>query len=259
METVRYGSTDLFVSRLCYGTGQIGGIINDLSDAEGARLLKYAFDRGVTFWDAAEMYDSYRHVRLALQDIERASVVINTKTEAKTSADGEASVQRALDEMGTDYVDSIMLHGVHDPDDFESRAGCLEALLAAKADGRVRHVGASSHIYTGPVLELLADADEIEIVLCHLNIKGHGLVGGELEAHKRLIERVHESGKAVQIMKVLNAGKVGGADAEEWITWAFEYPFAHSVNLGMWKDREIDMAVRIANRVGPRSPAGVGV
>ena len=131
--------------------------------------------------------------------------------------------------------------------------------MAAKADGRVRHVGASSHVYTGPVLELLAGADEIEIVLCHLNLKGHGLVGGDYETHKRLIERVHETGKAVQIMKVLDAGNVGVADAEGWITWAFEYPFAHSVNLGMWKDREIDMAVRIANRVGPKSPAGVGV
>ncbi len=257
MEAFRFGSTGLYVSRLCYGTGPMGGPFNDVPDAEGARLLRYAFDRGVTFWDTAETYDTYRHVRLALQETERKSVVINTKTSARTAADGKDAVERALDELGTDYVDSMMLHAVEDPDDLVNRTGCLEALLRAQAEGRVRHVGASSHVYTGPVLEALAGAEEIEIVLCHLNMKGQGLEGGDFETHKGLIKRVYESGKAVQVMKVLDAGKVSAAEAEAWITWAFEYPYAHSVNLGMWKDDEIDVAVRIVDRIGPQSPAGV--
>ncbi len=259
MKSVRYGSTDLVVSRLCYGTGPIGGILNDLPDERGADLLEYAFDRGVNFWDTAQGYDSHRHVRAALRRVDRGAVVINTKTGAQSKSDGRAAIERALDEMGLDYVDSMMLHGVEHPADFESRRGCLEALLEAKADGRVSHVGASTHIYTGAVLELLAETAEIEIVLCHMNMEGRGLVGGDVYAHRALVERLHESGKAVSIMKVMNAGKVGPDDAEEWISWSFEYPHAHSINLGMWKEREIDFATRIAGRVGPKSPVAAGV
>ena len=259
METVRYGSTDLEVSRLCFGTAPIDGILNDLPDERGAELLEYAFDRGVNFWDTAESYDSHRHVQAALQRVDRDKVVINTKTGALSRVDGLASVDRALEVMGVDHVDSMMLHGVEDPADFQSRRGCLEALLEARDDGRVLHVGASSHFYTGPVLELLLETDEIEIVLCHMNMKGRGLVGGEIEAHRELVRRLHDAGKAVSIMKVMSGGSVAAADAEEWISWSFEYPHAHSVNLGMWKEREIDFAVRIANRVGPRSPVGAGV
>ena len=259
MKSVRYGSTDLVVSRLCYGTGPIGGILNDLPDERGADLLEYAFERGVNFWDTAQGYDSHRHVRAALRRVDRGAVVINTKTGAQGKSEGRAAIERALDEMGLDYVDSMMLHGVEHPADFESRRGCLEALLEAKADGRVRHVGASSHIYTGAVLELLAETEEIEIVLCHMNMEGRGLVGGDVYTHRALVERLYESGKAISIMKVMDAGTVGPDDAEEWISWSFEYPHAHSINLGMWREREIDFATRIGSRVGPKSPVGAGV
>ncbi len=259
METVRYGSTELVVSRLCFGTGPIGGILNDLPDERGAELLEYAFDRGVNFWDTAEGYDSHRHVRAALKRVDRDAVAINTKTGAQSKADGLASVERALEEMGIDHVDSMMLHGVEDPADFESRRGCLEALLEAKGEGRVLHVGVSTHVYTGPVLELLAESDEIEIVLCHMNMKGMGLVGGDFETHRALVKRLYDSGKAVSIMKIMSGGSVTADDAEEWISWSFDYPHTHSVNLGMWKEREIDFAVRIASRVGPKSPVGAGV
>ncbi len=259
MKSVEYGSTGLTVSRLCYGTGPIGGILNDLPDERGADLLEYAFERGVNFWDTAQGYDSHRHVRAALRRVDRGSVVINTKTGAKGKSEGRAAIDRALDEMGLDYVDSMMLHGVEHPADFESRRGSLEALLEAKADGRVRHVGVSTHWFTGDVIELMTETDEIEVVLCHMNMEGRGLVGGDVYTHRKLVERLYESGKGVSIMKVMDAGDVGPDDAEDWITWGFEYPHAHSVNLGMWKEWEIDFAVRIGDRVGPRSPVGAGV
>jgi len=139
----------------------------------------------------------------------------------------------------------MMLHAVRDRADFESRRGCLEALLEAKADGRVRHVGATTHVYTGEVLETLIEAPEIEVVLSHLNKAGQGLEGGSLEDHMALLQRVHESGKGLMIMKILDQARSPADEVEEWIRWGFDFPHADSVNLGLNTEDEIDMAVAL--------------
>ena len=128
--------------------------------------------------------------------------------------------------------------------------------LEPGVEGTVGHVGASSHVYTGPVLETLIGAPEIEVVLSHLNMKGRGLEGGSQEAHTELLRRLHGAGKGVMIMKLLDAGKAPASEAGEWISWGFEFPHAHSVDLGMASEDEIDLAVGLASGVKPKSPAG---
>ena len=252
MEMAEFGSTGMTVSRLCFGTGLLGHIKHEYSDERGGELLRYAFDRGVNFWDTAQGYKSHRHVRAALAGLSREAVIINTKTQAKGKAEGKEAIDKALDEMGTDYVDSMMLHGLETPAEFEARRGCLEALLEAKADGRVRHVGASTHVWTGAILELLAEADEIEVVLSHLNKEGQGLEGGDLQDHMALLKRVHEGGKAVMIMKILDQSRSPVDEAEEWIEWGFAFPHADSIDLGLTSEDEIDAAVRLS------APVSVG-
>ncbi|MDP6349743.1 MAG: aldo/keto reductase [Chloroflexota bacterium] len=220
MELTELGSTGLLVSRLCFGTGLLGRLEHDYPDGWGGHLLRYAHDRGVNFWDTAHNYGSHRHVRAGLSGLYRSGVIINTKTDKKSKADGKAEIDSALDEMGIDYVDSMMLHAVRDRADFESRRGCLEALLEAKADGRVRHVGATTHVYTGEALETLIEAPEIEVVLSHLNKAGQSLQGGSLEDHITLLKRVREAGKGLMIMKILDQKKFPEGEAEEWIRWA---------------------------------------
>jgi len=249
MEMRALGSTGLLVSRLCFGTAQMGHLKHEFTDERGGKLLRYAFDRGVNFWDTAINYASHPHVKAALNGLDRSAVIINTKTDKHGKADGKREIDRALEEMGTDYVDSMMLHAVKSRADFESRRGCLEALLEAKADGRVRHVGATTHIYTGEVLEALIEAPEIEMVLSHLNKAGQGLVGGDLEDHMALLKRVSEEGKGLMIMKILDQARSPKAEVGEWIRWGFEYPHADSVDLGLNAEDEIDMAVRLSSPV----------
>ena len=116
----------------------------------------------------------------------------------------------------------------------------------------MRHVGATTHIYTGEVLEALIEAPEIEAVLSHLNKAGQGLVGGNLEGHMALLKRVHEAGKGLMIMKILDQARGPKDEVEEWMRWGFEYPDADSVDLGMNAEDETDMAVRLSSPV----PAG---
>ena len=234
----------MLVSRLCFGTGLIGRLEHEFTAERGGELLRYGFDRGVNFWDTAISYASHPHVKAGLAGLNRSAVIINTKTQANGKAEGKREIDRALEEMGTDYVDSMMLHGVMNVEEFEERQGCLEALLEAKAAGKVRHVSASTHRSSGAVMEVMAAAGDIEVVLSVLNKTGVGLEG-DLETHKGLLRAIHEAGKGVMIMKLMDEGKVPDEQAEEWIGWGFEYPHAHCVNLGLTNEEEIDMAVRL--------------
>ena len=249
MDMKELGRTGLVVSRLCFGTGLLGRLKHNFSYERGAELLLFAFERGVNFWDTAINYGSHGHVQAALARVDRSEIIINSKTSKRSYPDGKEEIDRALDEMDTDYIDSMMLHAVSDPADYESRAGCLEALMEAKAEGRIRHVGASSHIYTGRVLSTLTEAPEIEVVLSHLNKEGKGLEGGSLESHMALLRHLREAGKGLMIMKILDQGSAPEPEVQEWIKWGFEYPYADSVDLGMNNEDEIEMSVRLSSRV----------
>ncbi len=246
MEMVELGRTGLVVSRLCFGTGHLDHKGQNFEPERGAELLVYALENGVNFWDTAQSYGSHAHVRLALERVGREKVIVNTKIGSKTLEEGRAAIDKALGELGTNYVDSIMLHGVQSVDEFEERQECLEALLEAKAVGKVRHVSVSTHRASGAVMEAMAAARDIEVVLSVLNKEGVGLEG-DLETHRGLLRGIHQAGKGVMIMKLMDEGKVPAEEAEDWIGWGFEFPYAQCVNLGLTSEEEIDTAVRLSS------------
>lgn len=253
MEALSYGRTGLVVSRLCFGAGHLG----KLTDSAGARLLLYAFDKGTTFWDTAIAYDSHRHVGAALKEISRADVVIASKTGAQTYQDGMRDVQRALVEMGTDYVDIMLLHGVRDVADFDARRGCLEALLEAQRHGSVRAVGLSSHIHTGSILDVAEEDSRIQALLTAGNPEALGLAIQDLEEHLQRVEHIAALGKGVSLMKVLAAGQ-RPERAAEWLAWAFALPGIHAVNVGLTSRAQIDLAVAAASKKVNTPTASMG-
>ena len=105
------------------------------SYAEGGDLLREAFDQGITFWDTAEGYGSQPHLGAALKGLARDQVVIQTKTGALDYDGARKSIERSLREMGTDYIDVLLLHGVSSPEDLESRREPCQHFWMRKAKG----------------------------------------------------------------------------------------------------------------------------
>ena len=114
MDRVEIGTTGLLVSQLCFGTGTQGwrGRSNqtDLGLDELADLLHYGYDRGINFWDSADQYGSHPHVARALQNIDRDTVVITSKTCATTSEEAEADIDRFLRELNTESIYIVLMH-----------------------------------------------------------------------------------------------------------------------------------------------------
>ena len=244
MERLEYGNTGLEISRLCFGAGHLNKVC--ASYAEGGDLLREAFAQGITFWDTAEGYGSQPHLGAALKRLGRAQVVIQTKTGAKNYDGARESIERSLQEMGTDYIDVLLLHGVSSPEDLDSREEAVSAFLDAKSEGIVRAMGCSTHLFTGPVMDAVIDHPEIQVILATANKEGRMLEGGPLDRHLEYLQRAYDLGKGLSIMKVIAAGDIPESELEDWIRWGFELEIAHGINLGMSNRSEIDFDARIA-------------
>lgn len=172
-------------------------------------------------------------------------------------ADARAAVEQILREVGVDYVDSVMLHGIRSAEDFQRREGTLEALCKAKDQGLIRMVGASTHVFTGSAMRACIDDPRIEAILTLANKTGVGLKGGSYEEHMALVREAHRAGKLVIAMKVLGEGYMAD-EAEEHVRWAFAQPDVDAVNLGTMSRPQIEMAARIASEesVSPAASAG---
>lgn len=262
MEYLAYGNTGLKISRLCIGCGHFRTAYPD--PEQGGRFLLRVLESGITFWDTAEMYGSHPHIAAAFRQTDRRQVVLQTKTGDKTYEGTAERIDAALRDLGTEYLDVLLLHGVNSPRDLAEREGALRAMQEAKAAGKVRHVGCSTHIYNGPVMDAVTESPEIEVILCTAN-KGDRMLEGSIvdpapnaprvpaapsmAAHCEQIRRAYEAGKGISIMKVLAGGGVEESERAAWIQWGFEFPYAHAVNLGITFEPELEMDCSIEAKV----------
>ncbi len=244
MEYLAYGKTGIEISRLCFGAGRI----KDTCDTyeAGSKLMLRVFDEGITFWDTAEGYGTQPHLGEAVRQILRHEVVIQTKNGAKDYEGASASIARSLQELKTDYIDVLLLHGISTPEDLASREGALDAFREAKEAGKVRAIGCSTHVYTGAVMGAVIDHPEIEVILATANKEGRMLEGGALDRHLEYLQRAYQLGKGISIMKVIAAGDIPEADMPEWIEWGFNLETAHAINLGITEYRHITFDVGLA-------------
>ena len=141
MANVRLGRTEITVPKNGFGALPIQRI--SLEDA--VALLRRAYDGGIRFFDTARSYsDSEEKLGAAFEGM-REKLYIATKTPAQTGEDFWKDLETSLKLLRTDYVD---LYQFHNPDFCPKPGdgtGLYEAMLEAKAQGKVRHIGITNH------------------------------------------------------------------------------------------------------------------
>jgi len=209
-DRVKLGNTGIEMSRMAMGTGthgfgggsnqtrQLG--IKGLSD-----MLLAAKDDGINFWETADQYGSHPHVGEALKKVKREEVVILTKTNSKTYKDVKKDLDRFRKELGTDYLDIILLHAVTDPQWNENMKGAMEALAEAKEEGILRAHGVSCHSIGA--LETAADEPWVEVDLARFN-PGGARMDADVPTVTKVLTRMKENGKAIIGMKVYGCGEL---------------------------------------------------
>ncbi len=141
MAKVTLGKTGITVEKNAFGALPVQRI----GRQEAVRLLRRAYDGGITFFDTARWYtDSEEKVGEAFAGM-REKVYIATKTGALNAADFQKDLETSLRNLRTDYIDIYQFHNPAFCPRPEDGSGLYEAMLKARDQGKVRHIGITNH------------------------------------------------------------------------------------------------------------------
>jgi 1-deoxyxylulose-5-phosphate synthase len=244
-EQVPLGSSGIIASRLGMGTGSAGwngeSRQTRLGTAAFVRLARRAFDSGITFFDTADAYGSHPFMRAALAEIPRDRVQIQTKIIHRTAEEAKADLDRFRRELGTDYIDSVLIHVVTEPDWNVRYRGVMDVLSEAKARGVISAHGVTCHSLAA--LETAAAEPWVEIDQARFNHAGSHMDAAP-EVVQPVLARMRAAGKGVLAMKVLGQGDLA-AEKETTLRCCIESGVFHGLVIGFEAPGEIDEVVEI--------------
>ena len=141
MRRIRLGKSGIVTAQNGFGALPIQRV----SEGEAVRLLRRAYDGGMTFFDTARAYSDSEEKLGAAFDGMRDKVYIATKSMARTVEKIQEELETSLKNLRTDYIDIYQLHCVdmcYRPGD---GTGIYDYLLKAKEQGKIRHIGITAH------------------------------------------------------------------------------------------------------------------
>jgi predicted aldo/keto reductase-like oxidoreductase len=260
------GKTGLKLPILGYGGAALPkNWLNPLSHEDRVALVRYAYDRGLRYFDTSPVYmESEAILGEALKD-RRSQVCLVTKVESTRPEQVRKSVEKSLKTLQTDYLDVILIHGTPGLEQMSvAQAMKVHAALVKLREEKVtRFVGFSAHGYFDKALALIASGGFDVCMLSYGYIpRGHDQVWTARLTTLRdaCLAKAHELGMGIVAMKVLGAGMLGAWSG--YIVPAFDKkrlsqlpaaairhvlqdPRVHVLNVGMRLKEEIDANLKV--------------
>lgn len=239
------GNTGLLVTEVGFGVLTIGKTQLNLSVDDGAGVLRYALERGINFLDTAEYYETYPYIKKALQGTNFEPVIVS-KSLGRSYGEMQKAIEDARAALDRDVVDIFLLHEVrHDPD-WSGRSGAWECLLNAKAKGRVKAVGLSTHHVD--VAAKASEIDDMDVLFPLINIQSMGIRkgtdAGAKEEMAAEIKKAAGKGVGVFAMKVFGGGNLTGRYLEA-IRYVKGLEGVSSMMIGFGFRHEIDRILEV--------------
>ena len=162
-------------------------------------VVERAADMGITYFDTARNYQSGNNERMvgAALKKKRKDLVLSTKTEGRTKEEALAQLDTSLKELGTDFVDIWYLHAKTRPEDVSD--GLVEAQQIAKAAGKIRFAGVSTHSGQKELIPFLATNPNIDVILTQYNFSMEPFMN-------EVIDQAAKAGKGIVAMKIMAGG-----------------------------------------------------
>ena len=242
---VELGPDKVKLSRLAMGTGTSGfGGSSNQTRQLGVKgmvdLVWFGYDNGVTFWDSADQYGSHPHLKGALKHIPREKVAIMTKTHAKTYEEMRRDLDRYKKELGTDYIDIVLLHAMREVDWPTQRKGAMEYLSEMREKGVVKTHGVSCHSL--PALKTAAKTPWVHVDLARVNPMGVAM-DADPATVKDVLRDMKSKGKGIIGMKILGAGKMRHR-VDEMLSHALAMDFIDTFTIGAESIQELGDLIR---------------
>lgn len=253
---VTLGKSGVKVTRLAFGTGTISGQVQrDLGQDQFTRLVRYAYDRGIRFFETAESYgDMHRMLGVALQGIPRDSYRLMSKVTTRPGVDPQQKIDELRKLANTEYFDIMLLHWQHAATWPTDSLRWQDGISEAQAKHAVIGHGASVHGL--PALRKFPGNQWLQVAMIRMNHKGVRMdaedyaTGGlgdvsEVVTHVR---QVREQGMGVISMKLVGEGAfTSREDRQAAMRFAFRNAGVDSVTVGYKNTAEIDEAIENLN------------
>ncbi len=232
METVTLGQTSLQISRIGFGAIPI----QRLGDDDAIAVIRRCLELGITFLDTANQYTtSEGRIGRAL-DGWNGPVVLATKTQSRTAEGVAEHLAQSLRMMRVDSIDLYQLHNVSTFADYEKvmqPGGAYETVMKAVQDGRVKHVGITSHQID--VAKESVKSGRFETVMYPLNFIVH-------EPGEELLALSDQHGVGFIAMKPFAGGMIDNASLA--MKYLLQYPSVIPIP-GVEHIPEIEEIIRI--------------
>ena len=224
MDRVTLGKTGITVCRNGFGALPIQRIGKE----DAAYLVRKAYENGVNFFDTARVYtDSEEKLGYATSSF-RNKIYIATKTAAKNGEELKKDLETSLSLLKTDYIDIYQFHNPPFCPKPGDGTGLYEAMLEAKKEGKIRHIGITNH-------RLGVAKEAIESGLYETLQFPFSYISGEKEME--LLSMCRERGMGFIAMK----GLAGGLLNNSRVCYAFMSQFDNVLPIwGVQRERELD-------------------
>ncbi|MGE5428025.1 MAG: aldo/keto reductase [Methylococcaceae bacterium] len=255
IDKVKLGKTGLTVPRLALGTGTHGG--NQSSDMtrmgvdNWLKVARYAQERGVTFYDSADLYGSHQNVKEILKSVprEKATVLskIWTRPEKWNPDTPSTTIDRFRKETGSEYFDIMLLHCMTNAQWQEEKKPYIEALSEAKQKGIIKAHGVSCHNFEA--LKLAAEDPWVDIILARINPAGL-IMDASADEVMAVLKKAHDSGKGIMGMKIFGEGRFSEeSQREKSLRYAIGSRNVDCMTIGMTTTEQVDDAVTRIMRI----------
>jgi 1-deoxyxylulose-5-phosphate synthase len=250
-EWVSLGKSNTKVTRLAFGTGSFSGMVQRNLGQEGFnRLVRYAYDRGIRFYETSDSYDDmHRMLGIALQGLPRDSYRIMTKVTTEDSMDPQKKIDQLRTQVRSDYFDILLLHWQHTSSWVEDTRHWQDAVLVAQKRGAVITRGASVHGL--PALRQVPGFDWLQVAMIRVNHNGTRMDteiadGPGLGNVSEVVNHIHKArnaGMGVISMKLAGEGTFNRDDRRKAMRFAFRQANVDSVTVGYKNNAEVDEAI----------------
>jgi predicted aldo/keto reductase-like oxidoreductase len=262
-DQVILGNTGIKLSRLGIGTGtQSGSVQRSLGHEKFNNLIRYAYDRGITYVDTADSYQTHPWVREAIQGIPREKLYIQSKIPFMGTRGGMgnhlATLDRFRKELNVDYIDTVLIHCQISADWDEQTKALRDAMEEAKQKKIIRAHGVSCHSL--PALQKAAALGWVDVNLVRINPQGVNIDTPQAavfntsnESHVpavvKQLKTMRENGHGIIGMKLVGQGELRTVEERKRsLTWVMQNNLVDAVVIGMKSKEELDEAISHINR-----------
>jgi len=248
---VTLGKSNVRVTRLAFGTGSIGGKVQrDLGQEEFTKTVRYAYERGIRFFETAESYgEMHRMLGIALKGIPRDSYRIMSKVTTYHGGDPQQKFDELRKLANTDYFDIMLLHWQHTATWPTDSARWQDGILEAQHRQAIVSHGASVHGL--PALRQVPSNQWLQVAMIRMNHNGtkmdaedydtNGL--GNVPEVVSHVQQTRKTGMGIISMKLCGEGTFNRADRQAAMRFAFRNAGVDSVTVGYKSTAEIDEAI----------------